>query len=401
MRSFPRPLRVILLAVSMALIAGTSLAAPAAAGDVGVKRLLAGYSRPVLVTSHPGAGRRIFIVEQTGRIKIATRENGRWRKVGTFLDIRDLVRTTGSEQGLLGMAFAPDYKTSRRFYVNYTRKSDGSTVVAEFRRNTKKADRANKGSFRQVLRIAQPYSNHNGGMLAFGPDGYLYIGMGDGGDGGDPRDRAQDLGSRLGKLLRIDPRDPDGSGSKTYAVPASNPFVGEAGIRPEIWSWGLRNPWRYSFDRATGDLWIGDVGQGAWEEIDVARANGSGRNAGKGVDFGWDDCEGTHAYEGSGCAVPDAPYLPPVREYSHSNGNCSVTGGYVYRGPATTAWHGIYVFADFCSGRIWAVSNSGTSKRASLDTSYLISSFGEDAAGRLYATTLDGRILMVRFSGTP
>jgi glucose/arabinose dehydrogenase len=210
MRHLPRPLRAILSALLTVLVAAGTLAAPAAAGDIKVSSVLSGYSRPVLVTSHPGAGRRIYIVEQTGRIKIATYEGGRWKKVGTFLDIRDLVRTSGSEQGLLGLAFAPDYATSRRFYVDYTRKSDGATVVAEFRRKQNVPDKANKDTFRQVLRIPQPYSNHNGGMLAFGPDGYLYIGMGDGGSGGDPQGRAQNLGNRLGKLLRIDPRDPDG-----------------------------------------------------------------------------------------------------------------------------------------------------------------------------------------------
>ncbi|MBX3028954.1 MAG: PQQ-dependent sugar dehydrogenase [Chloroflexi bacterium] len=401
MRHIPRPLRAALSAVLTILVAATALAAPAAAGEVKVRSVLSGYSKPVLVTSHPGAGRRIFIVEQTGRIKIATYEGGRWRKVGTFLDIRDLVRTTSGEQGLLGVAFAPDYGTSRRFYVNYTRKNDGSTIVAEFRRNTKNANKANKGSFRQVLRVAQPYTNHNGGMLAFGPDGYLYIGMGDGGSGGDPQGRAQNLDSRLGKLLRIDPLDPDGDGPKHYSVPASNPFVGQANTKPEVWSWGLRNPWRFSFDRTTGDLWIGDVGQERREEVDVARANGSGVNAGKRVDFGWNDCEGTLPYKGGTCATAHGDYLPPVREYSHGSGNCSITGGYVYRGPATTAWRGTYTYGDFCSGRVWVVSNTGKSLRASVNTSYLISGFGEDAAGRLYATDLGGRILTVRFSGTP
>ena len=392
--------RPLVTAVSVTLLASSLIAAPgAASGGVSLSRILTGYSRPVLVTAPRGHSRRIYIVEQTGTIKVATYSHGRWSRVGTFLDIRDRVRYNGQEQGLLGMAFAPDYSTSHRFYVNYTGRSDGATVVAEFRRRSTVSTRACTSCYRQVIRIAQPYPNHNGGMIAFGPDDLLYIGMGDGGSGGDPGDRAQNLGSLLGKMLRIDPRDPDGSGPKHYSVPGSNPFVGVAGARPEIWARGLRNPWRWSFDRSTGDLWIGDVGQDRYEEVDRSPANGSGVNAGSGLNFGWNRCEGKHTYPGGGTCNFG---VRPVQQYHHSLG-CAVTGGYVYRGPDYNAWRGRYVYADYCSGRLWVTSNSGSiiGPVGGAQTGRNISGFGEDGAGRLYATDLNGSILRVRFSGAP
>ena len=225
------------------------------------------------MTHAPGSGSVIFILEQRGVIRRATFEGGSWRKLGTFLDIRSLVRA-GGEQGLLGLAFHPDYQANGLFYVDYTRRGEGSaggdTVVAEYQRASD--TRADPGSRRVVLTVDQPAANHNGGHLAFGPDGFLYIALGDGGGAGDTYHSGQDRGTLLAKLLRIDPRDPDGSGPRRYAVPASNPWVGGRG-RDETWAWGLRNPWRFSFDRTRGDLWIGDVGQGAREEVDRAKAN--------------------------------------------------------------------------------------------------------------------------------
>ncbi len=328
-----RVARPFVAAVSVALLGSTLMVTPgAAASGVSLSTVLTGYSRPVLVTAPHGSSRKIYIVEQTGKIRIATWNGSAWTKVGTFLDLRDRVLYDGAEQGLLGLAFAPDYTTSHRFYVNYTRKPDGATVVAEFRRSSSHASKAVKSSYRQVIKIAQPYSNHNGGMIEFGPDGMLYIGMGDGGSSDDPAERAQNLSSLLGKLLRIDPRDPDGSGPKHYSSPSSNPFVGVSGAKPQIWALGLRNPWRWSFDRKTGDLVIGDVGQGAWEEVDFAAANSSGLNAGKGDDFGWDVCEGTHAHEANGHDCKTFG-VQPIRQYDHSAGRCAITGGYVYRGP--------------------------------------------------------------------
>jgi glucose/arabinose dehydrogenase len=296
------------------------------------------------------------------------------------------VRSSGGEQGLLGLAFDPAYGSNGRLYVNYTRRPDGDTVVAEYRRRS--STRANSGSRRQVIRINQPYANHNGGMLAFGPDDYLYISTGDGGGAGDPGNNARDKGSLLGKILRIRPRP---SGSRSYGIPGSNPFVGRTG-RDEIWSFGLRNPWRFSFDRVTGDLWIGDVGQRRYEEVDLA-TNSSGR--GRAVNFGWDRCEGLRRYPDNTrtCTIGKRP----LKVYSHSGGHCSVTGGYAYRGPDDAAWRGRYIYGDYCSGHVWVINRSG-STLISRDTPYNISSFGEDGAGRLFMTDLDGRVFRVRFS---
>lgn len=394
---FVRPL---IAAIGVALLATAFVVAPgAAAGRVSLSTILTGYSRPVLVTAPKGANRRIYIVEQTGRIRMATWDGSKWVKKGTFLDLRSKVAYNGGEQGLLGLAFAPDYAKSGQFFVNYTRKGDGATVVATSRHLSHDRYRACASCLRQVIRVSQPFANHNGGMLAFGPDGYLYIGMGDGGSGGDPGNRAQDTGSLLGKLLRIDPGAHGG-----YKVPGDNPYVGTSGAKGEIWLRGVRNPWRWSFDRKTGDLLIGDVGQSHWEEVDFLPANGSGVNAGKHANLGWRVCEGRYRYPNNGSShaarCPSTLTDTIIREYSHAGGRCSVTGGYVYRGPEYTAWRGIYTYADFCSGTLWAVTTSGR-KITSTDTGRNITSFGEDGAGRLFATDLNGRIMKVRFSGTP
>jgi glucose/arabinose dehydrogenase len=375
-------------AVSVALLGSALIVTPtAAAGSVSLSTALSGYSQPVFVTAPRGSSRTIFIVERVGRIRVATYSNGSYHKAGTFLDIRSRVKSTFGEQGLLGLAFDPNYASNRRFYVNYTRKGDGDTVVAEFRRSSSSSLRANGGSFRQVIRINQPYSNHNGGMLAFGPDGYLYIGTGDGGDGGDPAERAQNKNSPLGKILRMRPYR---SGSRNYTIPSSNPFVGRSGL-DLIWSYGLRNPWRFSFDRSNGDLWIGDVGQERYEEVNL-------HSSGKGVNFGWDRCEGNRRYPNSGSACTTG--RRPLRVYTHSGSNCSITGGYSYRGPGDNAWHGRYIYGDYCSGRIWVISKSG-SLRTSRDTSYNITSFGEDGRGRLFLVARGGQIVRVTFNGTP
>jgi glucose/arabinose dehydrogenase len=254
------------------------------------------------------------------------------------LDLTDLTES-GGEQGLLGLTFAPD---GTALYVNYTAEDDGATHVDGF---AVAADGSiDAASRRELLVVEQPYANHNGGQIDFGPDGMLYVGMGDGGSANDPERRAMDLGELLGKLLRIDPAgDP-------YTVPADNPFVGVDGARPEIWSLGLRNPWRFSFDSATGDLWIGDVGQGAWEEIDHAPAT-DGLGAGRGLNFGWSALEGTHPQNDD---QPAEGATPPLYEYSHDDG-CSVTGGEVYRGNAIPGLAGWYVFADYCGGMVWAL----------------------------------------------
>lgn len=393
-------LRLLSVIIGIILAAVAALPVGAASSQISLVRVLSGYSRPVLVTHAPGGGRTIFIVEQTGRIKRATYANGQWRRLGTFLDISARVndpRVSGSERGLLGLAFHPDYRRNGRFYVNYTRRGSGDragdTVVAEFRRRS--AGTADPASGRVVMVIDQPAANHNGGHLAFGPDRLLYVGTGDGGGAGDPYRSGQSLSTRLGKLLRIDPRDPDGAGPRRYRTPSSNPRVGRTGL-DDIWAWGLRNPWRFSFDRTNGNLWIGDVGQSAREEVDRSRARAGGVGAGKGANYGWSRCEGRRRYPDTSQACTFG--TRPVHDYPHGAGRCSVTGGYVHRGPGASAWRGLYVGGDYC-GRLFVLDGAGT-VRLSRDTDRRISSFGEDAAGRIFLTDLaNGNVYRVRFGG--
>ena len=357
---------------------------------VAVHLLVSGLSQPVFITSARDGTGRLFIVEKTGRIRIW--KNGALNST-PFLNITNLV-SIGNEQGLLGLAFPPNYATTHKFYVDFTR-ADGDTIVAQYQSGTTgNADITDAHTRHTLLHIYQPYDNHNGGMLAFGRDGYLYIGMGDGGSGGDPQNHAQSLGSLLGKLLRIDPSGP--SATKPYKIPASNPYVGKTGL-DEIWDYGLRNPWRFSFDRATGNLWIGDVGQNTWEEIDRTTWISSSHPAGRGNNFGWHVMEGRACYDPpTGCST-SGKTLPPV-VYSHTSGRCAVTGGYVYRGTAIPGLVGAYVFGDYCSGEIWettATSTAIAAKTLLLDTTSSISSFGEDAAGELYVCDLNGSIYKI------
>jgi glucose/arabinose dehydrogenase len=336
------------------------------------------FSSPVYVAQPPGERRRVFVVEQGGKIRIV--RDG--RVLGApFLDISSQL-VSGGEQGLLGLAFAPDYARSGRFYVNYTDRN-GDTRIVEYRRGAS-PDRANPRSARQLLLQSQPESNHNGGQLAFGPDGLLYIGLGDGGGGGDQHGsigNAQDLGTLLGKILRIDPRP---SGSAPYGVPADNPFVGRPGAKPAIYAWGLRNPWRFSFDRRTGDIAIGDVGQDELEEIDF-RTRGTAR----GANFGWRAWEGTRRYDPR---LRVAGHVRPVLTYGRGGG-CSVTGGYVIRDPRLRALGGRYVYGDFCTGDLFTAKlrQDGARGRRSLGLHVdSLSSFGEDQGGRVYVTSLNG-----------
>jgi glucose/arabinose dehydrogenase len=342
------------------------------------------FSSPVHVTAPPADRRRVFVVEQGGTVRVIHR--GR-RLSRPFIDLRSRVRA-GGEQGLLGMAFAPDYARSGRFYVSYTDKGGASRIV-EHRRATH--NRARRGAGRLVLSQSQPASNHNGGTIAFGPDGMLYIGLGDGGGGGDPwgaRGNAQDLGTLLGKILRIDPRP---SGGRAYSVPRDNPFVGRTGARPEIYAYGLRNPWRFSFDRRTGDLTIGDVGQNAVEEINFTR-----RGRGAGANFGWRPFEGTRRFR-PGERAPG--HVKPILERLHSRGWCSITGGVVVRDPRLAAGlRGRYVFGDLCrprivTGRLARPRMKGV-RRTSLRVSYLVA-FGEDARSRVYAISHQGPVYRI------
>jgi glucose/arabinose dehydrogenase len=358
---------------SAATAAGPAAAAPrdeAQAGGFRLAKTSGNLNDALYVTAASGQPGRLYVVQQSGRIRIL--ERGRVR--GTFLDISGLV-TAGGEQGLLGLAFHPGYARNGRFFVYYTARN-GDQRVVEYRRAT--ANRADPRSARGLMTMDDPFSNHNGGHLAFGPDGFLYIGTGDGGSGGDPEENGQDTGSLLGKILRIDVNSR--SGGRAYGIPAGNPYRSGGG-RPEIYAYGLRNPWRYSFDRERGDLWIGDVGQGAIEEIDF-RA----KDTGAGANFGWNAFEGRSSFGGT---LRGGPHVPPVAQYSHSAG-CSVTGGYVYRGTRVPALRGRYVYADYCSGRLWTMRAGPNPGGVREDTGRLgvrlgnVTSFGEGSAGELY-----------------
>jgi glucose/arabinose dehydrogenase len=343
---------------------------------IALNRVATGFSSPTQVTSaHDGTG-RLFVVEQWGLVKIV--RDGAVLPT-PFLDITNRVSCCG-ERGLLSIVFPPGAGPSGPQAVLYADYTDvnGDTTISQFSLSND-PDVAGANSERVLLKIAQPFANHNGGQLAFGPDGYLYVGMGDGGSAGDPNNNGQNLGSLLGKILRL---DVVGSfGGFGYAIPATNPFVGSATARPEIWAYGLRNPWRFSFDRKTGDLWIGDVGQGAWEEVDFQPASATGA-----ANYGWRLTEGNHCFNPStGC--PTSGITFPVAEYGHAGGNCSITGGFVYRGRDFVRLSGIYYYADYCSGRVWGLRRgaSGWETQELLRPGYGFTSFGEDDGGELYA----------------
>ena len=319
----------------------------------------------------------LYVAQKTGKV-VAIRAGRTVDKV-PVLDLSDDV-SLGGEQGLLGLAFAPG---GRELYVNYT-DANGDTHVTGFAMRRGRADPATR---RDMLVVEQPYSNHNGGNLVFGPDGFLYVGLGDGGSGGDPHGSGQSLSTLLGKMLRIDPRL---AAEAPFRVPADNPFVGQEDARPAIWAYGLRNPWRYSFDRLTGDLWIGDVGQTGWEEVDVQPARSDG-----GENYGWNILEGSHPF--SGDELPDG--VAPIYEYSHAEGGgCTVIGGYVYRGESIPELYGAYLFGDLCIGEIEALrveNGRVTGHRALGPVVENLSSFGEDADGELYAMSLSGGVYRI------
>jgi glucose/arabinose dehydrogenase len=359
-----------------------SLPGPPAGDGVRLELAASGLTFPLALTA-PAGDARLFIAEKGGRIRIV--ENGALL-AEPFLDISATV-STGSEQGLLGLAFHPDYAANGRFFIDYTG-GDGATRVAAYRVSSDPA-RADAGSEEILLRIEQPFSNHNGGGLTFGPDGLLYIGMGDGGSGGDPQGNGQDRSDLLGSLLRIDVNAATG-----YAIPADNPFVAEAGARGELWDLGLRNPWRFSFDHLTGDLYIADVGQGDREEVDVAPGPAG---AGRGLNYGWNTMEGTFCYGGGTC---DATGLVlPAIEYTHAEG-CSVTGGYVYRGAALPQIAGLYFYADYCEGwvRSFRYENGVVTEPRewpTLEPGGPVSSFGEDSGRELYILDAGGSVYRV------
>ena len=327
---------------------------------------------------------RLFVVEKPGRIRIIQDGN---LLAEPFLDISKRVESDFSERGLLSVAFHPKYPENGRFFVNYTN-NDGDTVISRFQVTTDPnlADAANETI---LLTIPQPFSNHNGGQVKFGPDGYLYVGMGDGGAAADPQGNGQNAETLLGAMLRL---DVDGASNEaTYAVPADNPFVNSEG-RNEIWATGVRNPWRFSFDRLTGDLFIADVGQNIWEEVSFQPANSPG-----GENYGWDILEGTHCFSEDTC--DSSGMILPIHEYQHENGRCSITGGYVYRGAQFPALTGNYFFGDYCTGEIWAITPANDSPwpvQFLLDTNFSIASFGEDAHGELYVVDLKGGVYQIQ-----
>lgn len=412
-RQSPRRCRIV---VSMGLAVGFGAGwtiAPEVRGatPLTTTRVASGMNRPLFVTAPPGDTSRLFIVEKRGVIRILNIP-GNTLNGTAFLDIDALVfNPTGNndERGLLGMAFHPDYASNGYFYVNYVNIS-GNTVIARYTRSAGDPNLADSASAMQILSIAQPYSNHNGGWLAFGPDGYLYDGQGDGGFGCDPEERAQNLSLLLGKMLRIDVNGDDfpGDATKNYAIPPSNPFAGATPGADEIWAYGLRNPWRNCFDRLTNDLYIADVGQSAREELDFQPAGSAG-----GQNYGWDCREGTRCTSpladcgtppgdtNSGCNCLDSGFTEPFYEYIHDGATCSITGGYVYRGSKIPDLQGTYFFADFCSNQIWSLRYNGASVSdfterttelapgGGLSISGIVS-FGEDAAGELYIVEQGG-----------
>lgn len=369
-------------AISLTAVAvACALALPSTANasgpeDVRLKKV-GNFDNPIYLTAPSTDPQRVFVVERTG--KVIVMKKGK-RLSTPFLDLRKKISIEG-EGGLLSIAFSPRYQKDRRFYTNYT-DTAGNTRIVEFRAKKGQPNRAKAQSARTVLKIKQPFSNHNGGQIQFGPDGYLYIGMGDGGSGGDPRDYAQDPQSLLGKMLRIDPRK---KGKRNYRIPKDNPFASTSGIKPEIYSLGLRNPWRFSFDAVNGGLAIGDVGQAAIEEIQYTKAG-----AASGANFGWPIVEGTRPFKGG----DTSGLVKPVIEVPHDQGWCSITGGYVVRDPKSSAY-GHYIYGDFCAGDIRSAvlgpESASQKENLRMKVQNLVS-FGEDARDRVYAVSLAGPV---------
>lgn len=357
-----------------------SRAAGPSAAAFQLTAVAAGFDRPLYATHAGDETSRLFVLEQTGKVWIIAEEE---RAQVPFLDVSDLISPSAdrlySEQGLLGLAFHPEYESKGLFFVSYTDRG-GSSVIARYEVSAIDPNLAESASGEIIFKLAQPYANHNGGHIEFGPDGYLYLALGDGGAANDPLGAGQNLRLLLGSILRIDVDVESG-----YAIPPDNPFVGDPAALDEIWSYGLRNVWRFNFDRLTGDMYLADVGQNQWEEVNFQPASSAG-----GENYGWNVWEGNHIFAGG-----NAPnHVGPIFEYSHALG-CSVTGGAVYRGGAIPDLEAVYLFGDYCSGRIWgAWRDDSLNWRADelLNTSMAISSFGEDAAGEIYVIDYSGTL---------
>jgi glucose/arabinose dehydrogenase len=387
---------VIFLGLSLPVSSGDQLGQAifpfAATGKLRIERIFekVSFNRPVAMLQAPGNDQDFYVVEQGGRVLRVLSALGGAYAVSVFVDIQDRVDAGPNEAGLLGMAFAPDFQQTGDVYLSYTRSGSrfGSPLVSVISRfkSKDKGYTLDRYSEQVILSVDQPYSNHNGGNIAFGPDGYLYIGFGDGGAEGDPDGNGQNKETLLGALLRIDVNGKDAKRKLSYKIPPDNPFVGKPG-RDEIYAYGFRNPWRWSFDRVNGELWLGDVGQNNWEEIDRVE---------KGANYGWPLREGAHCYSGD---CDQAGLTDPVAEYSHNNG-CSVTGGYVYRGAYLMGLQGVYLFGDYCSGKIWGLWEKdidvymlrNINDNLLLQTRLNIASFAEGNQGELYVIDIKGQI---------
>jgi glucose/arabinose dehydrogenase len=359
------------LALALGLASRASFAqSPAAAPTIRLEVVVEGLEAPVDFADPADGSGRLFVVEKAGRVRVIKDGHLEWRPL---VDLEDYI-STGAEQGVLGIALAPDFRTSRQFYLNFTDRQ-GDTVIARYTESAQ--GRAEAKELQVILKVVQPYANHNGGQLRFGPDKFLYIGMGDGGSAGDPGGHAQNKRSLLGKMLRIDPGTPTG-----YRVPSDNPFVSDRDAAPEVWALGLRNPWRFSFDRESGKLFAEDVGQSAQEEINIIE---------KGGNYGWNVMEGQSCFGGATC--DPSRFIAPISTYDRTDGG-AVIGGHVYRGNSVPALRGQYVFGDFGTGTIWTLSSSDdgrTWQRTTLiSTGKKLTGFGEDHSGELFVMTFDG-----------
>lgn len=385
------------MAITITLAAAASVSSQNAAVPYTprLQTVFTGLSRPILIRNARDGSKRLFIVQQAGVIKVVQPGSSTPTEFINLSSKIVIPTSAGDERGLLGMTFHPQFTTNGKFYVDYTRVADGATIIAEYR-TTSGTGSSNTGDIsteRILLTIPQPFTNHNGGMVEFGPDGYLYIGMGDGGSANDPGARAQNRSQLLGKMLRIDPNVPNGS-TVPYLIPATNPFTGTGTARcdtgsttngttcQEIWTVGMRNPWRYSFDRANGQLWIADVGQDAIEEVDVVTSGGG--------NYGWRVYEGTQCTNNDPALCIPGNYIMPLFQYSHTAGRCSITGGYVYRGTQGSLPLGVYTHADYCTGEIWIWQNS--QQVLLQDTPRQVVSFGEDEDGEIYVCYSNGQI---------
>ncbi|WP_339750591.1 PQQ-dependent sugar dehydrogenase [Algoriphagus aquimarinus] len=345
------------------------------------------FTRPVDFQHAADNSNRVFVVEQRGVISVLQNETGASTKTD-FLAIESKVDDSGNEEGLLGLAFHPDYKSNGFFYVNYTAANPDRTVISRFSVSSSNPNQADAASELVLLEYGQPYGNHNGGQISFGPDGYLYIAVGDGGNGGDPKGNGQNRSTLLGSILRIDVNQKNGS--INYSIPDDNPFANNNnGYREEIYAYGLRNPWRFSFDSANGQLWVGDVGQNKYEEIDIVK---------KGGNYGWNTMEGFHCYNSPDCDKNGLEL--PVWEYDRSQGDISITGGFVYHGTAHQELEGLYIYADYVSGRIWSLDTSNPQKPINtelLNADFPISSFGVDQNQELYICGFDDKIYKLSY----